>query len=34
MIDFSIVREDEYEFVSDSESKPGDIEVHYSYDLI
>lgn len=33
MVDYSIIREDEYEFIFDIESEPDDIEVHYSYDL-
>lgn len=33
MIDYSVIREDEYELVTDSESEIDDIEVYYSYDL-
>lgn len=33
MINIFVIREDEYEFVSNFESKPDDIKVHYSYDL-
>lgn len=33
MIDYSIIKEDEYELVFDSESEASDIEVNYSYDL-